>query len=82
MRELGEYVYIPDRLVRKDITSLTDSLAKVIGIEDWSITLRLTNNKIVTRNFEHIVPFNLSEKSNFNIDILDLPLFGKEMMTI
>ena len=64
-------------LLKKQISSLTDSLARVLSINNRSVKLKLANGRIVTRNCQDIISFNLNENSECKLDILDLPLYGE-----
>ena len=74
---IGQYVYLPDRIVQKQISSLTNALVRVISIDKRSITLKLANGKILMRHCQDIVSFNLNKEFQCKLDILDLPLYGE-----
>ena len=74
--QIGEYLYLPDRLVNKQFPSLVKALGCMVKIKDRCILIKLSNGQLVWRHASDLVSFNLARTDKQNIDVLDLPLKG------
>ena len=83
--QVGQFVYLPDKIIHKNIGSLTRALGRVEKITDRSVTIRMSSGRLVSRNCQDIVTFQISSNLESNLDILDIPLYGNvshEILTL
>ena len=73
---VGDFVYLLDCIVYKQINSLTRALSRVTGVQNRSVEILLTSGNKVKRNCNDIVQMN--DNDNEHIDILDFPLYERQ----
>lgn len=79
--EIGDWVYVKDRTRKKHFNSLKDSIFRVKQLEGRCIFLQSQSGRVITRSAHDIIRFKGAE-TDFNVDILDLPIYGSSTAAI
>ena len=72
--KVGSFIYVTDRLVYKQINSLTRALGRVISVKDRSVEI---SGWIIKRNYIDIMSCDGNGNSKGDIDVLDFPLYSR-----
>ena len=72
---MGDFCFVPDRLVYKNINSLTRALGHVVAVKDRSLEIKFSNGYSVLRHCNDVISCNVNTNSEMSLDILDLPFW-------
>ena len=72
--KVGQWVYMPDRILYKSAASLISALGRVIKADNRTLYIRFASRKTVLRAAGDVVLCDRNQFDKIVIDLLDLPL--------